>query len=306
VGNFIKIFSVLLLTSAMMFGSGCVSHTAGSPDRSVPITTSPSSADDIVARAAANGTGLNQLWNSTYQYPPDTTHWIQVDPIRNFQTEPRSDSTKLLINITGSTNLPAGSLLFIEPYRTDFSSLAEDQVLLWNVVVPVVNTGGKTNVFSYLLKGDAGPGEYRVVVRRAGVSNSSAFIILGKDPIPWLWIRIDPVGKRSLGENFNVTGTTNIPAGSEITVSGGTVIHPCPFDPTGKSTFPGSICGNSCRGVVFHARIPVIPGAGGNNTWSYPVNTTDWCVREQNDIVISKEEWDNVSPASAPIPVRVP
>jgi hypothetical protein len=241
--------------------------------------------------------------DSTIQYPPDPSHWIQVDPIRNFKFDPGRDSATLLLNITGTTNLPVNSLLFIEPYQKNFNSLTDERALIWNVVVPVVNTGEQINSFSYSLNGDAGPGEYRVVVRHAGISGSTNFTVMGKDPFPWLWIRIDPIGEHRFGESFNITGTTNIPVGSEVTVRGGTVIHPCVFIPPEKqSLYPDSICG-SCPPPVFNEPIPVTMGVG-NNTWTFPVNTTGWCKNESYNIELSKNEWDNVSPISAPIPIR--
>ena len=178
---------------------------------------------------------------ATYQYSPDPSHWIELHPIRNFQLDPRSDGNRLLFTIAGDTNLPAQSLLLVQTYRKDFSSGTESPALIWNVVVPVQNSSGRANTFSYTInvsKDNYGfpikPGEYRAMVNHQGVNDSTVFEVLGKDPLPWLWIRLDPIGKHPFGEKFTISGTTNLPSDSSILVSGGTDLHPCPIPLPGE------------------------------------------------------------------------
>jgi hypothetical protein len=297
-GNIIKIIVVILFVGAIILVSGCVLHSRVS----TPETTSP-----VSSGTSASGSIYNQSApDFINQYPPDPSHWIQIDPIRDFQMGSESDSTGLTFNITGTTNLPVNSLLFIEPFRTDLSTGEEKRILFTNVLVPVENKGGDTNTFFYqvtMLKDESGsaitPGEYRIVIRRQNVSNSTGFIVLGKDPLPWMWIRIDPIVKHPLNEMFNITGTTNLPAGSEIFVTVGAPVHSCPSYVPEPSSFSGTSCGNDCNSGGFHDKIPVVPGPGGNNIWSFPVNTTGWCVKERYSIVAQKPEWDNVSSGGA-------
>jgi hypothetical protein len=286
-GKMIKIYAIVFFIGAIIFVSGCVS----------PQTTKPS----------ATISSLTPTTDITTQYPPDPSHWIQIDPIRNFQIDPKSGSVRLLFNITGTTNLPVDSLLVVGSNRKMFDLGSDNQVLIWNVVVPVVNSGGSVNTFFYAVNVSTDylwnpikPGQYNVEVHHFGVNNSTVFSVFGKDPLPWLWIHINPIEEHQFGDRFNITGTTNVPAGSTISVNGGLTIHPCPFIPPEKqSSYPGSICG-SCAPVAFYGNIPVVQGPG-NNTWNFPINTTGWCTDEKYDIGVSKREWDNVSSTSAQI-----
>lgn len=299
--NIIKNLIIVFFIGVILLCSGCISPAPPAP--AVPVSSLPPPSD-IASPSGHPGVNYAQpLSVITNEYPPDPAHWIELHPIQDFQMGPGSDSPGLFFTIAGETNLPAGSLLSIQPYRKDISSGTEEPALTWNVVVPVQNSSGPVNSFSYpvnVSKDYNGfpikPGEYRAVVHRQGVNDSTVFEVLGKDPLPWLWIRMDPIGKHHFGDSFNLTGTTNLPAGSDIVVSGGTDVHPCPFIPPGeRSSHPGSICGD-CSSVHFSDTIPVVP-AGENNTWNYTVNTTGWCLNESYSIRASKDEWANVSSA---------
>jgi hypothetical protein len=291
----------LFFVGMVILVSGCISYAPSTP---AVTTSSLPPTSDIASHSGHPGVNYAQpLTVITYQYPPDPSHWIELHHIQNFQIDPSSDSPRLLFNIAGDTNLPANSLLLIQTYRKDFSSGTEEPVLIWNVVVPVRNSSGPANTFSYTVNVSNDyngfpikPGEYRAVVSRQGVNDSTVFEVLGKDPLPWLWIRMDPIGQHHFGESFTITGTTNLPAGSNILVSGGTDVHPCPFiPPEEQSSYPDSICGG-CFLVRFSDSIPVIRSAG-NNTWNFPINTKGWCMNESYSIRVSKDEWDNVSSA---------
>jgi hypothetical protein len=69
-----------------------------------------------------------------------------------------------------------------------------------------------------------------------------------------------------LGEIFNITGTTNLPTGSEISVTGGAPIHSCPTYETVPLSFLGIRCGHDCILGSYYDKIMIVPGAGGNNT----------------------------------------
>jgi hypothetical protein len=296
--NAVNNYTIGFFVGMIILVSGCISQAPSTP--AVTVSSLPP-ASEIASDSGHPGVNYAQpLTVITYQYPPDPSHWIELHHIQNFQINHSSDSPSFLFNIAGDTNLPANSLLLIQTYRKDFSSGTEEPALIWNVVVPVQNSGGLVNTFSYTVnisKDSIEPGEYSAVVHRAGVNDSAVFEVLGKDPLPWLWIRMDPFGQHHFGESFNLTGTTNLPAGSNILVSGGTDVHPCPFiPPVGQSSDPDSIC-EGCPLVQFSDSISVIHSVG-NNTWNFPVNTTGWCIGESYSIRVSKDEWDNVSSAS--------
>ncbi len=300
--NIIKNFIVVFFVGIVLLFSGCISPT--SPTPAGPVSSLPPTSD-IASPSGHIGVNYAQpLTVITNQYPPDPSHWIEIHHIQNFQIDPHSDSHRLLFTIAGDTNFPAQSLISIRTYRKDFSSETEEPALIWNVVVPVQNSSGQVNTFSYTVdvSNDYNgfpikPGEYSAVVNRQGVNDSTVFEVLGKDPLPWLWIRMDPIVKHHFGDSFNLTGTTNLPAGYYLSVSGGTDVHPCPFIPPGeRSSHPGSICGD-CSPVQFSGNIPAVPAAG-NDTWNFTINTSGWCLNESYSIRASKDEWDNVSSAS--------
>ena len=75
------------------------------------------------------------------------------------------------------------------------------------------------------------------------------------------YILVDPVGDRTVGDIFTVTGTTNLPAGTNLLVQ----IEPASFGPEGGVN--GEYSGAA-------ASVDVIAGTGGINTWSMEVNSS--------------------------------
>jgi hypothetical protein len=286
-GDLLKESAIVFLIGAILLISGCVSNTA----ISLPPTTST--------------VGINQpAADFTSQYPPDPSHWIEIDPIRNFQIG--SDADRILFNISGTTNLPVNSLLFIEVYRKDPGSGKEEKDLLWNAVAPVENDGRKNNTVFYAENVTKGfynsiikPGDYLAIIRRYNVSASKNFTILGKDPLPFIWIRIDPFGERYHGDIFNITGTTNLPAGSEIIVKA--VRHyPAYLYPSCSVKESDVIHLRECVNSIehFEKRVRIDKADGGDNTWIISADTTGWCECYRYRFEAIKEGWDNVSSAS--------
>jgi hypothetical protein len=212
---------------------------------------------------------------------------------------------RILFNISGTTNLPVNSLLFVEVYRKDPSSGKDEKDLLWNAVAPVENDGRENNTFFYAENVTKGfynstikAADYRVIVRRYNVSSSTNFTILGKDPLPFIWIRIDPIGKRHHGDIFNITGTTNLPAGSEI------IVRNDRYEAENRAFYrcKGDLmCVIECSNAVgerFERRVPVIGSGKENNMWTVTTDTTGWCMNYTYKITALKGEWDNVTPIS--------
>ncbi|MEN6611011.1 MAG: hypothetical protein ABFC24_09210 [Methanoregulaceae archaeon] len=75
------------------------------------------------------------------------------------------------------------------------------------------------------------------------------------------FISVDPVSDKNVGDLFTVTGTTNLPAGTELLVQ----IEPASFEP--ESGVDGVFSGTA-------GGADVIAGTGGTNTWSLDVNTS--------------------------------
>jgi hypothetical protein len=288
-GDILKESAIIFIIGTILLISGCVSPSEISSGTKVPSIASPPTTSSVAVNQPAA--------DFTYQYPPDPSHWIEIDPIRNFQTGSGSSSDRIVFNITGTTNLPVNSLLFIEPYRRNPSSEKEEAALLSNVVIPVENKGGNINTFFYSVNTPAGPGEYRVVVRRWNVTNSTGFTVMGKDPLPWIWIRVYPAGEYHRGKNFTITGTTNLPAGSEIIVTCGFESRfPCPpWAKESPASWSGTACGNDCNTGRFSQMAQVERKADGNNTWMVSADTTGWCANESYHINVQKMGWDNVS-----------
>jgi len=295
---------VVLMVITVLIFSGCISPNPPTltPSPAGPVPSIPPSSD---SSSHEGHPGVNYPPTPTVvneNYPQDPSHWIELHHIQNLNLDPGSVSPKPVFTISGDTNLPAHALIYIQTYRKDFSTETEVPVLVPNQVATVQHSNGQVNTFSYPIAPydydnvPIYPGEYRAVAYHEGVNDSMIFEILGKDPLPWLWIRVDPVGTHHFGDSFTIMGTTNLPANSALLVRGGTDIHPCPFIPPGqRSSYPGSICGN-CPPAEFSDMIPVIPAVG-NNTWNFTVDTSGWCLNESYSISISKDKWDNVSSA---------
>ena len=92
------------------------------------------------------------------------------------------------------------------------------------------------------------------------------------------WIQMVPLEKIQKGKNIFISGTTNLTAGTEITVSYSMLAHSCVPpripDKQGERTF----CGGSCQpGVGSSYIIRVVEGERGINSWNATLNTTGWC-----------------------------
>jgi len=232
----------------------------------------------------------------TTPYMGDQSLWIHIDPIEDFHSEsPFNITGSTILKISGTTTFPAGSLFFVNIIEEERS-----RSLPTNIVVPAEkNSDGSIGFsYSYDMKGNP-PAHYRVEIRKANQNFTAIarFNITSQEP--WWWIMFDQVGEIHKGENLTITGTTNLPAGSEISVSSGLMAHPCtqPWDSGGLPSF----CGGTCNRAIAQSTVRVIPGLNGKNTWVYPINTTDWCTHEYYWIRTGMNNWPNVSSGSITI-----
>jgi len=75
------------------------------------------------------------------------------------------------------------------------------------------------------------------------------------------FVSVDPFGDKNIGDIFTITGTTNLPVGTELLV----LIEPASFEPEGgiNGEFSGAA-----------GTVDVIAGTGDTNTWSMEINTS--------------------------------
>lgn len=285
-----KSFFLLLLLGYIIYASGCVSQQ---PVKTTPIVTSHPITTEI-------GSDIITIQSSADTFYPSASNemdWIEIYPIGNFHHDFEFINDPLEINISGKTSLPAGANLLINVYPCicNCSNLIFD-------TVSVKQTAGRNNSFFYAanvtntIDGKRiTTNEYCARVKMEKVTDIIRFNITIKEPP--LWIRIDPIGGYHPYKILEITGTTNLPAGSEIIVKCVPNYRvPCPLwakdDP---SNWSGTVCGNDCNLGSFSKAIQVEQATGGNNTWNVSADMTGWCVNESYRVEVLKNKWDNVS-----------
>ena len=107
-------------------------------------------------------------------------------------------------------------------------------------------------------------------------------------------ITIYPIGNHTIGDLITITGTTNVPAGTVLSIS------------VGPSTF------TNYRPNYFMGQTTVIPGTG-TNTWSTVVNTTEFIADQYHLTVapikgyaLSNDTTFNLAFANSMIPSAMP
>ncbi len=248
-----KRYILFLILLVIVTGSGCISQPADNTSSPITITKQPRE-------------------ESTPRYIGDHRYWIRIDPIADFRSESPftvTGTSKFNINVT--TNYPEGSLFWVKIVEVERS-----RPLMSEVLVPSsVNSDG-VNSFSYPfdIQGNP-PAHYHVEIRKANqnVTGPEEFrIILIPSKEPWLWVHIDPIIWPQQDENLNVTGTTNLPVGSEISLESATWGHTCVYPvpgspPINKTGMPRSYCNGGCNENI-EGTCPVIKGNQGINLWS--------------------------------------
>jgi hypothetical protein len=151
------------------------------------------------------------------------------------------------------------------------------------IIPSSVNSDG-VNAFSYPfdIQGNP-PAHYRIEIRKANqnfTATEQFRIILIPSEEKWLWVHINPIRWNVQGENLNITGTTNLPMGSEISIESFIWAHTCPTQVPGsppviKTGVDRTFCGGGCKDELFHGTVHVIEGKEGINSWRYTLNTSD-------------------------------
>ncbi|MFZ1897600.1 hypothetical protein [Methanoregula sp.] len=80
------------------------------------------------------------------------------------------------------------------------------------------------------------------------------------------FISVNPISDKNIGDDFNITGTTNLPTGTEILVE----VYPASFEPTATDPQTGAQSGTF---TGASGTVTVTQGTGNINTWSMDLNT---------------------------------
>ena len=87
------------------------------------------------------------------------------------------------------------------------------------------------------------------------------------------FISVDPVSDKNTGDRFDITGTTSLPAGTELLFE----VYPSSFVPQTTDPETGAQSGlfTGATGVI-----KVTGGTGGINTWSFDLDTSTFAPKE--------------------------
>src|SRR5208337_2361392 len=226
--------------------------TPGMSQSSMPAI---SNGDPVTVHGIATGhlqAGL-MVWVIGYNYL--TISNIQVNADNTYNYEMKSADTE---------NLASGQYLVIvqHPMMNGQFDIVYDPST-GNVINRQL--GGGTVIFQLGKTGSLqSPDAASALMQAIGSQNiddtfaTTSFFISPPDTI------IHPVGDHVAGENFTITGSTNLAVGDQLQVE----VYSSSFQPTGKnqdSSFSGA------TGVV-----QVMPGSEGSDTWSFDVDGKDF------------------------------
>ncbi|MFZ2072885.1 MAG: hypothetical protein WAU64_00210 [Methanoregula sp.] len=217
---------------------------------------------------------------------------VTIDPI------PDHAAGDLMV-ITGTTNIMAGRTLELDV--VNLSSAPGTNSRVGETDAFIVRGGGLSNTWSGALDTSAiPPGEYQVNAysvndtgSRIALLATSQLTLTGTTPTltespgtvvnQTPFITVNPPGTISLGEKLLVTGTTNLPENTEllylvIQQSNASVLTVNPN--TQEQDLKG--------GVTRSGVIPVLPGIGDINRWSFAVDSTEF-IPDQYQVIVTLE-----------------
>jgi trimeric autotransporter adhesin len=224
--------------------------TPGMSQSSVPVI---SNGDPVTIHGIATGHPRNGLmvWVVGYNYLKISN--IQVNSDNTYSYEMKSADT---------ANLASGQYLVIvqHPMMNGQFDITYDSST-GNVINQQLGSG--TAIFQLGKTGSLqSPDAASALMRAISSQNiddtfaTAAFSVSPPDAF------IKPVGTHTVGEKFDITGSTNLAVGDNLQVD----VYSSSFKPTGKnqdSAFSGA------SGVV-----QVLPGSSGLNSWSFSVDAT--------------------------------
>lgn len=221
-------------------------------------------------------------------------YWIRINPIEDYNTDsPFNITGSTMLVVSGTTNYPSGTLL----HFTILEENNDRDVMRTNLEINGNSSGPNLFSYEYDMKGNP-PGRYRVILADSTFSrfNITAF---DKSDLPSSrWIHMEPIGEAREGKNIQISGTTDLPPGTKITVGYSMLAHSCTPSPTPDKGGRGTFCGGTCRGGDASSQIvQVVEGGGGVNTWNSTINTTKWCW-EIYSLGARASNLSNVTPVS--------
>ncbi len=188
--------------------------------------------------------------SGTTNSPVNTTLWIQAGPKEFTKYPPHYIGEK--VQVVQGTNSNLWSI------QINTSTFAIDE---YSILISPLNQGPVV----------LGQARFNMTARHARTLPT-----MGKSPTPVpAWITVDtlPIGTHQTGDSFTISGTTNISAGTELLVE----IYPLNQTRSIKGTMYSGSAG----------RVTIKEGSYGKNTWSYPVDLSDFKPDEYRVIVSS-------------------
>jgi hypothetical protein len=227
--------------------------------------------------------------------------FISVDPVGD-----KNIGEHILI--TGKTSLPAGSEILIEVSPASFepgpgmvadpkTGVVSGEFTGAMGTVTVVKDMAGSNVWSlpietktfkpmiYLvsasnLKGDLSKGN----LMRGEISGETQFTLHASPLInsKALFITVDQISDKKIGDKFTVAGSTTLPVGTEILVD----VSPVSFIPDPKTTPDPKTGAVSGEFTGVKATMTVTGGNEGKNLWSFNLDTSTFKSTEYSVTVI--------------------
>jgi hypothetical protein len=227
-------------------------------------------------------------------------HWISINPVNNSNSSNRLMQAHFsLINVTGTTNFSCESYLQIK-ILTDEKTRS---IPISDPFFPVICTNG-TNEFSYTYDMQNEPsGRYLVEISPVSRTDNKSFAFSFFDytsNVSRKSIDINPILWTYPDQLLAITGTTDLPVDSNMSIISGLMIHPCPTQKI-PETNNGirSWCGGNCGDDITTYPVKIVSSSNGSNSWRSLINTTGWCTREYYWIrVLSEKNNHTISLAS--------
>jgi hypothetical protein len=255
---------LLLLIIAVLLAAGCMSDQSISPPATTPLTnpslTETQPVPAPVIAISQNVTVVSPGESFSYRARINDTHVHSIDAAILSQPDEFSPIT-LPVDESGTFTLYAGGN-FTQKFREDYSYILQ---------YPPYNE----DISPYL----------HVMFRYPAKQERFDVLIAGNgtnDTIPEnnTWIRIDPIrdvvvlpeDRQNYTGPFFITGTTSLPQGTNLSLEISSLCFwPCPkYDPEKEGATLGC-CGTRDKFTAF-ARVK--EHTPGQNTWSFPVNTS--------------------------------
>jgi len=228
----------------------------------------------------------------------ESSSWIHLDP-----PGVQDISTPFFVN--GTTNLPVGYPLILEIYPRVYNKQNYRHDIDFRPIIretlPVLPGNNGSNSFFLpvnltdrsLQDGRAlSPGTYFMEVHAVNmdstVSDQGVFGATTSGP----WIVIDPFLEPVKGTNLTISGRTNLSAGSPISVTVVSPMHPC-FNCRNPDSYPGSICCGKCTLGYVSETVPAENLNAEERSWKIEVPTTNWCTSEIYEVLASSGPEDH-------------